>query len=247
MQVLNNVETLDDFDAALTLEQGDASSLVFVVANASARVSVRPSRRETGGDQSYSDELLVTPSERQVLGVNGAKFRSAVPGEPARVVAILAAADEPQFAVGVPFLETLAGSGLLVPDAMTPYVPSWTSDANPQPDIVANGGTLTGFYAELGALVLVEIHLALASGLGLGTGAWFFSLPTAVAGGRSFLGDGIAFDSSAVAFYPVGWRSENGVVFPTYQGPLAFFLSSLTPFAWAAGDTLDLTLVYAKA
>lgn len=111
MRVIDNLETSDDYVAGLTIEQEDATSLLFVVANASVRARLRPTRRETGGDESYGDELLFTPQATTITGISGAKFRSAVAGTPARVVAVLAAPDEPQLVAGVPFLQQLAASG----------------------------------------------------------------------------------------------------------------------------------------
>ena len=61
MRILANVATKDSFDPDLTLEQDDAFTLSFVVANASAIVRLRAGRRQSGGDNSYGLELLFTP------------------------------------------------------------------------------------------------------------------------------------------------------------------------------------------
>lgn len=111
MRTIDNLETADAFVSGLTLEQEDASSLLLVVANKSVRAQLRPSRRETGGDDSYGAELLFTPQATQIAGVSGARFRSAEAGQPARVIAILTGPGEPQLVAGVPFLQQITGSG----------------------------------------------------------------------------------------------------------------------------------------
>ncbi len=122
MRTIDNVETLDAYSPALTIEQDNATSLLLVVANNSARVRVRPARRASGGDESYGSELLFTPQAVPMLGVSGVTVRSAIAGSPARVVAVLTSPDEPQLTAGIPFLQTLAASGAVGTAVVLPVV-----------------------------------------------------------------------------------------------------------------------------
>lgn len=111
MRAIDNLETSDGYVPALTLEQADATALLVVVANKSVRARLRPLRRETGGDDSYSAELLFTPQATQIAGVSGVEFRSAQAGQPARIIAILTGPGDPQLVAGVPFLQSLTAGG----------------------------------------------------------------------------------------------------------------------------------------
>lgn len=115
MQTIENVETQDDYARPLTVEQEDGRNLLLIVANKSVLVQLRPTRRETGGDESYGPDLLFTPQTTTLTGVSGLKVKSAEAGQPARVIAVLTSDDEPLLAAGVPFLERLTAGGQIGP------------------------------------------------------------------------------------------------------------------------------------
>lgn len=115
MKVIGNVATQDDYADPLTIEDNEANLLSFLVANASAIAMFRASRRESGGDQSYGPELLLTPQSQPIPNVSGAKFRSALPGTPARIIASLVGPDDAQIGAGNPFTGTLSAAGVFTP------------------------------------------------------------------------------------------------------------------------------------
>lgn len=120
MQVVPNVATTDNYPAAGSgsgAELGpdpNALQLIYVVANAAVFAQFRPVRPD-GTIAPYGPEVLVTPSTNTVTRVSGARFRSAVAGTPARVVAVLLEPDDPQFGGGTPFTGVLAASGGITP------------------------------------------------------------------------------------------------------------------------------------
>lgn len=112
MLTINNEATLDDYAALLTLESKYGGRLVYVVANNSAVVRFRP-LVELGGSEgaAYGAEQVLTPSASFVEKVSGVQFRSAVAGNPARVIATLSEPGDVLPASGTPFTQTLAASG----------------------------------------------------------------------------------------------------------------------------------------
>ncbi|HEY8775810.1 MAG TPA: hypothetical protein VIM33_04930 [Gaiellaceae bacterium] len=132
MKTIFNVNTQDVYAAALTLEDDQANLLAFTVANASAIARLRAGRRESGGDQSYGPELLLTPQSQPVPNVSGVKFRSAIAGVPAAIIATLAGPDDPQIGAGIPFAGKLAASGAV------------SSGAGVTGSVASNGSILAG-------------------------------------------------------------------------------------------------------
>jgi hypothetical protein len=109
--VLNNVATQDQYAAALTLEDDQADTLTYVVANASVRARFRRIAHRGGAEEPYGDEVLLTPTANTVRNVSGVQFRSAVAGQSALVIAILTSPLDPQLAAGTPFTQTLSAAG----------------------------------------------------------------------------------------------------------------------------------------
>lgn len=187
MRTIDNLETSDTFVAGLTLEQDDASALLVVVANKSVRASLRPSRRETGGDDSYGAEFLLTPQATQIAGVSGARFRSAEAGQPARVIAILTGEGDPQFLAGVPFLSTLSAAGQLSGADAGGGVTGdivWTATADLREGSVPCDGSL---YNSIADPSFANLFAKIGTLYG-GTGATSFAVPDLRGRGPVMLG-----------------------------------------------------------
>lgn len=115
MQSIPNVATQDGYVDALTLgPDATATQLVYVVANAAVYAQFRPQSAD-GTVLPFGPEVLLTPTANTVQRCSGCRFKSAVAGTPARVVAQLLEPADPQFGGGVPFASTLAASGGLTP------------------------------------------------------------------------------------------------------------------------------------
>jgi hypothetical protein len=106
---LSNVATSDGYTAACTLGPvPTAQKIVYLVANNSAVMQIA-GRGST--EQPWSDELLVSPTVgAEIQRVQGVRFRSAVPGAPARIIANLIEPDDPLPFGGQPFTGILSGA-----------------------------------------------------------------------------------------------------------------------------------------
>jgi hypothetical protein len=134
VEVLANVQTGDTYANALTLEDDSADTITFVIGNASVFARFRTPPKRGGARNAYGPEMLLTPQTNSIKNVNGAQFRSAVAGTPARIVAQLTGPDDPQLAGGTPFSGTLTAAGLVT--QVTPQILSAAGNAT-----VANLGT----------------------------------------------------------------------------------------------------------
>jgi hypothetical protein len=107
---LDNVLTADAYSAACSMGPAfGARSAVITVANASVRMQLAQGEP---GAWAWSDrEYLVPPQSFQVGNVVGVRFRSQVPGTPARILAILSGPSDPDWGSGLPFTQTLSASG----------------------------------------------------------------------------------------------------------------------------------------
>lgn len=122
MLTLDNLATLDTYDKTLTLGPVPTAQLIkYVVANAAVIAQVAP-QNPAGTEQEWGPEILVTPETNTVTLAQGIRFRSAVPGVPARIVAQLYQPDDPRFAGGTPFTPTLTPSGSLSNQVQIPTV-----------------------------------------------------------------------------------------------------------------------------
>jgi hypothetical protein len=113
VQTINNLPSADTYTEALRmLSQRGGGRLVYVVANASVLMQLRPLYdRASAAAQFHGSELLVTPSSGIIDGVSGVQFKSAVLGSPARVIAQLYEPGDPLPSSGTPFTQTLQASG----------------------------------------------------------------------------------------------------------------------------------------
>jgi hypothetical protein len=110
--VISNLPTLDAYDKALTMESAFGGRLVYLVANQSVIAQFKP-LIERGGSQTaeYGPETLLTPQSGVIDKISAARFRSAVAGSPARIIAQLAEPGDILPAAGTPFTQSLSGSG----------------------------------------------------------------------------------------------------------------------------------------
>lgn len=128
MLTIPNRATVDRFTPALQVEEDQAETLAYLIANASVIAQFRSARRESGGYGSYSEDVLLTPSGGLVPHCSGARFRSAVAGTPAQVVAILTTPDDPQIGAGIPFIGSLSASGEVTTSGITEVLAASNAD-----------------------------------------------------------------------------------------------------------------------
>jgi hypothetical protein len=112
---LNNVATSDGYTDALTLGPVPTTEkIVYLVANAAAVVQVIPKGATIGA---WSDEMLISPQAAEFTRVEAIRFRSAVPGAPARVIAQLIEPRDPVPVGGQPFTSNLSPTGNVTPSS----------------------------------------------------------------------------------------------------------------------------------
>lgn len=109
--MISNLPTADGYTEALTLGPVPTTEkIVFLIANASVICQVAGSSK-AGTIQPWSDEILLAPETAEFQRVQGIRFRSAVPGTPARIIAQLIEPDDPVPVGGQPFTSVLNASG----------------------------------------------------------------------------------------------------------------------------------------
>lgn len=115
MLTLPNVATQDKYVDACTLGPVPTTQqIVFVVANAAVYCQIaRQLPNGTIGD--WGDEILLTPQSNVVQRAGGIRFRSAVAGVSAQVIAQLIEPADPVPGAGTPFTAKLAASGSVTP------------------------------------------------------------------------------------------------------------------------------------
>lgn len=95
MLTLNNITTQDNYINALQLgPAAEAKQVSFVVANAAVFAQLAP-HSASKVEQEWGQEILITPSTGAYTNIQGMRFRSAVPGKPAQVVAQLTLPADP--------------------------------------------------------------------------------------------------------------------------------------------------------
>lgn len=115
MLAIANLPTQDWYVNALTLgPEPTARMIKYVVANKAVYMQVAV-KSKSGTIQPWGDELLVTPETNIITDAQGVRFRSALPGVPAQVVAQLLEPGDPTIGSGTPFSATLSGSGGIQP------------------------------------------------------------------------------------------------------------------------------------
>ncbi|KRP60302.1 glycosyl hydrolase family 28-related protein [Pseudomonas trivialis] len=129
-------------------------------------------------------------------------------------------------------------------DQVKTFAPTWSQSTSPQPSI--GNGSLTGKYCRQGYLVKFEMTLTVGSTTTFGnsTSAWSFSLP--ISGTQNSPQDFIAgqcFDISAGTEFLVNGQIGAGSNTLTLSKNGSGVRDSF-PFAWAAGDTIKISITY---
>ena len=115
---------------------------------------------------------------------------------------------------------------------------------------VGAGGALDCRVVWLGSMVTVDLRMTLGAGASLGDAsrAWAWTLPVALAPGRGDRQVGTALMRQA------GGGNFSGAVYVTseglavvYRDLVAWAVTTDTPFAWAAGDSLSMSFTYEAA
>jgi hypothetical protein len=112
---LNNVATQDKYVEPLTLGPiPSAQKIVYLVANNAAIVQLA-GHSDDKTIQPWGDELLLTPTTGEFQRIQGMRFRSAIAGAPAQIVAQLVEPGDPVPIGGTPFTAALSPSGTITP------------------------------------------------------------------------------------------------------------------------------------
>jgi hypothetical protein len=119
---INNVAAADKYTEALTLGPNfDAKAVVVTVGNNPVLMQFATGKL---GAWRWTDEreFFSIPQSFRVGNVVGVKFRNANPGAIARVLAVLAGDDDPDFQSGIPFTGTIDAQGNVTPISQLPRV-----------------------------------------------------------------------------------------------------------------------------
>ena len=112
MLTINNAPTQDAYVPDLTLESMRAGGrLAYVVANASVLCQLRPLYDPSSAAAEFGPEFLLTPQSGVFDAVSGIRFRSAIAGAPAQIIAQLFERGDPIPVGGTPFLQLVTASG----------------------------------------------------------------------------------------------------------------------------------------
>lgn len=140
MITLNNVLTADRYTPGCTLGPvPETKQLNYLIANASVYAQLAEDNpNKTQAD--WGDELLLTPQTGAFQFATGIRFRSALLGTPARVVAQLIQPADPLPIGGTPFLGSLSSGGAVSPGKS--LIQGLTGTINGATGAILNG---TGF------------------------------------------------------------------------------------------------------
>jgi len=117
MLTMNNVPTQDGYTEATTLGPvAQAEQVVYVVAN-NPVIAQLAGTSKAGTTQPWGPEILITPNAGTFSRLQGIRFKSAIPGSPAQVVAQLVEPGDPVPSAGTPFTAFLSTSGQVSPVA----------------------------------------------------------------------------------------------------------------------------------
>ncbi|HEY2936737.1 MAG TPA: hypothetical protein VGJ25_09055 [Gaiellaceae bacterium] len=184
MQTLPLAQTSDIYTDACELVELGAVRIRYVVANASVYVELMPRNPHGSGEDTFLGEFLVTPEVNGYDDVMGIRFRSAIPGSPALVVAQSFLEGDPTPVGGVPFLSTLTSQGQIKPAGAV-----ITGRVNSNGTIAAGSGftvnrTGVGVYVVAFTPALADVPLILAAlTIGAVSGGGVFTLDTITAAG----------------------------------------------------------------
>lgn len=188
MLTIPNVQTLDGYDPALTLGPiATTRGIKYVVANQAVLAQVAPISK-SGTLEDWGDEVLITPETNSISAAAGIRFKSAVPGSPARVVAQLYLPADPQFGSGTPFTGSLSASGAVTPTG-TVGVDGWVSVGTILTYASTDGHTFVfGTSADLSAVISLGARLKFTQG-----GNVFYFLVTGITGATITLYGGTSY------------------------------------------------------
>lgn len=130
--------------------------------------------------------------------------------------------------------------------AFATYVPAWGSTGAAP---ALNNGTIAGRYIQVGKLVFFKIILTIGSTSTFGTAAWKFTLPVAAAAAvasQNVLVRSVDVSTSAVYHQGANVESVSGAIPSTFASPVTYY-DGAVPFAWATGDTLEISGTYEAA
>lgn len=124
------------------------------------------------------------------------------------------------------------------------YTPTWTQATGTGPSI--GNGSITANYVFEGQLVYYYLRLVAGSTttFGDGTAAWQFSLPRISSAANNQYIPGVYMRQNSNNFIYVGEASIGSgetVLTVGYQNAA---VRSVWPYTWAAGDTLEFTIIY---
>lgn len=147
MLTLNNVTTLNAYDRSTTLGPVPmAEKVLYLVANNPVFCQLAPHSPDKT-EQPWGQEILITPQSAEFQRVQGARFRSAIPGLAAQVVAILIEPGDPLPVGGNPFTASLSASGIVNPTGPDSLVTGdlvWSVAATRSNAVLADGSTYDG-------------------------------------------------------------------------------------------------------
>jgi hypothetical protein len=140
---LNNVTTGDAYTPALTLGPAwPCNQITFLVANAPVFVQLAD-KSHSGSESPWGDEILVPPSTGTYTNITGIRFRSAVAGVPAQIVAQLVLPEDPLPVGSNPYTQALLPNNTV----------GGVSDVNAIGGTATAGLALTGAYQDIPGMV----------------------------------------------------------------------------------------------
>jgi hypothetical protein len=164
------------------------------------------------------------------------------------------AADTPaRLAVGANdyFLQAASGqaTGLQWGGTYTAYTPVFDGGSG----YVLGNGTIVGRYIKIGKMVNVNIQFTIGSTTVMPASFTNVTLPFTGLTGVPAIGTAYYYDLSADVFYggPVGWFSPSSgtklLLFVQSTNANSSLVTSTTPFTWATGDLISLSMTYEAA
>lgn len=124
----------------------------------------------------------------------------------------------------------------------TAYTPTWSVNGG---TTTLGDGTLTGKYAKVGNLVVVEIHLVYANNTSTsGAGFWHFSLPSTPVGIP--IGNAVMIDSG-IARYPGQASINSGDTIRLFRSSDGVSVTATAPFTFGTNDSIQINAIYFEA
>jgi len=144
------------------------------------------------------------------------------------------------------FNANLRDFGRAFSDAWTSYTPTLTaSTTNP------TNWTQTGYYMQVGKLVVAKFRLAAGASMTAGSGTYRVALPVnaAYTAGTEFASGGVEMWDASANTIQIGIASPRNTAYLqiTYPGTTTNTVGNAAPWTWAANDTITGTLTYEAA